>query len=199
VFILSYCFAIQGRFFQLLSRALNINVLKILLVLVLASLSVFLGMLMVYNVFYRTFPLPASDSVCVRLSQLPRQFRDWKLYVWILDCIMFIVIGYVTTVGTYLELIIDYFEDQYAGYARLDDPSGLSDEDLRTLKDRQVPSKLLGLTCGICLSDIEVRPNQLEELVLPLPQCRHLFHSNCILEWLAAKPVCPMCKADIRP
>jgi hypothetical protein len=199
VFILSYCFAIQGRFFQLLSRTLDINVLKILLILVLSSLSVFLGLLMAYSVFYTTFPLPASNSVCVRLTQLPRQFRDWKLYVWILDCIMFIGIGYVTTVATYFELIIDYFEEQYAGYAQLHDPSGLSDADLRTLKARQVPSKLLGLTCGICLSDIEVRPTQLEELVLPLSQCRHLFHSGCILEWLAAKPVCPLCKAEIRP
>ena len=42
--------------------------------------------------------------------------------------------------------------------------------------------------CCICLESLEQH-----QIGLTLP-CGHLFHENCIHEWLGRKPCCPLCK-----
>ena len=50
----------------------------------------------------------------------------------------------------------------------------------------------VGESCAICLSEYE----EGEELrVLP---CKHVFHRECIDEWLANDERCPTCKRSIR-
>eukprot|EP01138_Halocafeteria_seosinensis_P001052 gb/GECG01001076.1/.p1 GENE.gb/GECG01001076.1/~~gb/GECG01001076.1/.p1 ORF type:complete len:685 (+),score=63.49 gb/GECG01001076.1/:1-2055(+) len=45
-------------------------------------------------------------------------------------------------------------------------------------------------TCTICYVEFE---DQEELAALP---CEHVFHMDCIKEWLRRKPNCPLCKAD---
>ncbi len=47
--------------------------------------------------------------------------------------------------------------------------------------------------CGICLEDFD----QGEELLV-LP-CAHLFHEDCVGDWLSTHGTCPFCKAQIVP
>jgi hypothetical protein len=134
------------------------GVLKLLVLVGLATTSITLGVILGHTILNQFFPFNYADSTCVILTQLPPQFRHWKLYLWMLDCMGFIAAGYLATIGTYLELLADYFDRQYAGYLRLQDRgSGLTDDDLRSLKQREAPANTLGYTCGVCLCDIEVR------------------------------------------
>jgi Ring finger domain len=48
--------------------------------------------------------------------------------------------------------------------------------------------------CSICLSFIEEG-----EQVRLLPNCRHLFHQECIDVWLSTNASCPVCRGDPEP
>lgn len=49
-------------------------------------------------------------------------------------------------------------------------------------------------SCSICLNDFE----QGEETLL-FPECKHLFHSECLTRWFDGnKQICPLCKQDFR-
>lgn len=158
VLLISYFFAIQGRTFQQLVRVARSNCLKLILLVTLAFTSISLGIVLGFNIVSSVFPITYSSSDCVRSPQLPDAFRGWRLYLWIADCMCFIAIGYLATVATYLEALIDYFEARYVGYVRLEGANtGLDDDELRALKDKeQIADECKGI-CGICLSEIEVR------------------------------------------
>jgi hypothetical protein len=47
--------------------------------------------------------------------------------------------------------------------------------------------------CNICLEDLEEN-----EWVRKLTKCEHLFHTECIDKWFSEKPMCPVCKHDMR-
>ena len=46
--------------------------------------------------------------------------------------------------------------------------------------------------CSICF-EVMVR----KEKVLTLPECGHVFHSECLFEWVRRKAVCPYCRNNI--
>jgi len=48
------------------------------------------------------------------------------------------------------------------------------------------------LTCSICLGDFK------EEIVIKLPICNHLFHKECLKQWVENHKECPNCRADIK-
>jgi len=47
------------------------------------------------------------------------------------------------------------------------------------------------MSCAICLCEYESN-----DLLRQMP-CRHLFHKECVDEWLKLKRTCPLCKFDI--
>ncbi|KAJ7550141.1 hypothetical protein O6H91_07G085400 [Diphasiastrum complanatum] len=49
-------------------------------------------------------------------------------------------------------------------------------------------------SCSICLSDYKE-----EELLKLLPDCRHVFHAQCIDCWLLLHATCPMCRSSPLP
>ena len=51
-------------------------------------------------------------------------------------------------------------------------------------------------TCRICLEQISVAPNCSEEEKRQL-DCSHIFHRECIGEWLKQKHNCPLCRAHV--
>ncbi|KAL3851211.1 hypothetical protein ACJIZ3_013093 [Penstemon smallii] len=47
-------------------------------------------------------------------------------------------------------------------------------------------------SCAICLQDLKDG-----ESARLLPSCRHLFHLQCIDEWLSLQGTCPICRKDV--
>lgn len=47
--------------------------------------------------------------------------------------------------------------------------------------------------CAVCLAEYEGGDH-----VKTLPGCGHVFHSDCVDQWLTAKTSCPLCRADLR-
>ncbi|KAJ9128986.1 hypothetical protein P3X46_034257 [Hevea brasiliensis] len=50
------------------------------------------------------------------------------------------------------------------------------------------------LECVVCLSEFED-----DETLRLLPKCNHVFHPECIDEWLASHVTCPVCRAKLTP
>jgi len=48
--------------------------------------------------------------------------------------------------------------------------------------------------CSICLSDYKE-----SEVVRVMPDCTHMFHRNCIDEWLRLHATCPICRTSPLP
>ncbi|XP_028774703.1 probable E3 ubiquitin-protein ligase RHA4A [Neltuma alba] len=63
-------------------------------------------------------------------------------------------------------------------------PKVLFDEELKE-KDSQ---------CCVCLGEFEMK-----EDVLQIPQCKHVFHRDCIYHWLHSHSTCPLCRCCIIP
>ncbi|XP_057415347.1 probable E3 ubiquitin-protein ligase RHA4A [Lotus japonicus] len=63
-------------------------------------------------------------------------------------------------------------------------PRVLFDEDLRTRDS----------VCCVCLGEFE-----LKEELLQIPYCKHMFHIECIDNWLQSNSTCPLCRCSIIP
>lgn len=48
-------------------------------------------------------------------------------------------------------------------------------------------------TCIICFSELDN-----EEKVIELPDCKHIYHYNCLEPWIKKNNKCPICKGLIR-
>ncbi|KAL4196425.1 hypothetical protein AMTRI_Chr04g246150 [Amborella trichopoda] len=48
------------------------------------------------------------------------------------------------------------------------------------------------LECAVCLSEFED-----DESLRLIPNCSHVFHPECIDEWLASHVTCPLCRANL--
>jgi hypothetical protein len=48
-------------------------------------------------------------------------------------------------------------------------------------------------TCAICLGSYEVK-----ETISVLPNCEHVYHDACVVEWIKRSGKCPLCRANIR-
>jgi len=47
--------------------------------------------------------------------------------------------------------------------------------------------------CSVCLCDFEI-----DEEVIQLPNCKHIFHPPCVLRWLELHDSCPICRTPLR-
>ncbi|KAJ4975681.1 hypothetical protein NE237_000787 [Protea cynaroides] len=48
--------------------------------------------------------------------------------------------------------------------------------------------------CAVCLSSFED-----EEVVMLLPNCKHMFHAQCINMWFSSHTTCPICRCGAEP
>ncbi|XP_062208292.1 RING-H2 finger protein ATL39-like [Phragmites australis] len=48
--------------------------------------------------------------------------------------------------------------------------------------------------CAVCLSELADG-----EKVRALPSCGHVFHVECVDEWLRSRTTCPVCRAEVQP
>ncbi|KAK7277899.1 hypothetical protein RJT34_22918 [Clitoria ternatea] len=70
-------------------------------------------------------------------------------------------------------------------------------ESFPTLEYSTVKMHKIGkatLECAVCLNEFE----DTETLRL-IPKCDHVFHPECIDEWLASHTTCPVCRANLAP
>ncbi|KAL0002069.1 hypothetical protein SO802_015850 [Lithocarpus litseifolius] len=50
------------------------------------------------------------------------------------------------------------------------------------------------MECAVCLSVLEK-----EEIARLLPNCKHIFHAQCIDKWLSSHSTCPICRTEAEP
>lgn len=48
--------------------------------------------------------------------------------------------------------------------------------------------------CAVCLSVLEEQDTARE-----LPNCKHVFHVDCVDKWLTTCSTCPVCRTDVQP
>ncbi|CAH2079643.1 unnamed protein product, partial [Thlaspi arvense] len=46
------------------------------------------------------------------------------------------------------------------------------------------------IQCSICIEDL----SKSNENIIKMPQCKHMFHRNCLFEWLGRQNSCPLCR-----
>ncbi|KAJ0805487.1 putative transcription factor C2H2 family [Helianthus annuus] len=61
-----------------------------------------------------------------------------------------------------------------------------------TVKDIKIGQQVL--ECAVCLNEFLDH-----EALRLLPECSHVFHRDCIDEWLASHITCPVCRASLVP
>ncbi|XP_050271963.1 E3 ubiquitin-protein ligase BIG BROTHER-like [Quercus robur] len=93
-------------------------------------------------------------------------------------------------------LFIDYGDDDEGGIYYNESPEDAVDDDsdderlivgLKVVNIEEGSSLLLGGECAVCLEQFRVGWHA------KLP-CSHIFHRNCILQWLRMSDFCPLCR-----
>lgn len=62
-----------------------------------------------------------------------------------------------------------------------------------TINVAPVRSPLPSFECAICYSEIDIR-NRSGYMLAP---CDHLFHQDCLVQWMEVKMECPICRKDL--
>ena len=52
--------------------------------------------------------------------------------------------------------------------------------------------KIIKPTCSICLEEMELKD------AVKVKNCGHMFHKNCISEWIELRNTCPLCRSVIK-
>lgn len=69
---------------------------------------------------------------------------------------------------------------------------GMQEEDYQQLRKHGATKQEEEELCSICYYNLKEG-----EEIHRLP-CKHIFHCECIKEWLMKERVCPMCKQEIK-
>jgi len=71
---------------------------------------------------------------------------------------------------------------------------GLSIDMINSLLRRPVKEEEhLTKNCSICLEDFEIKDS---DIITELPECKHVFHHECIKKWLLLDRHCPYCRRE---
>jgi hypothetical protein len=75
------------------------------------------------------------------------------------------------------------------------------EEEFKSMTKSEMKSRLIVQhnvregCCEICLTDFNEDSPETVVVASPNPSCCHVFHQECVLEWLERKPTCPCCRA----
>jgi hypothetical protein len=67
-------------------------------------------------------------------------------------------------------------------------------ESFKSAEEKELDKAEDNKCCSICLSDYEE-----SEVVRVIPNCGHMFHMDCIDEWLRLHATCPICRTSPLP
>ena len=138
-----------------------------------------------------------TDDTCLQTNEnifLIFTLGFFKGALWIMSCAMFIGTGCIIFL-----LIRDiFFRRNFAN--QIEVSNGLTQDQIDSLpKFKYNKIDLNGSfsddkneVCAICLCDFEQ-----DELMLKLPLCNHIFHSNCVTNWISRNSFCPYCRRQI--
>lgn len=71
---------------------------------------------------------------------------------------------------------------------------GFNDHEMRILRTKyESCQEEMDELCSICFEGFTIGHD-----IIRLTPCRHVFHVNCIEDWLRIKALCPNCKGNIR-
>lgn len=79
--------------------------------------------------------------------------------------------------------------------SRSGNPTSMTTEDLTQRPPAAAPAPAPVLECSICYDDIDVR-NRQQYMLAP---CNHLFHADCLKQWMDVKLECPICRTQLPP
>ena len=77
-------------------------------------------------------------------------------------------------------------------HVRLTQEETVSPRVVNEIKKNIVDPKIMnkGTVCSICLEDFD----ETKEIVFL--DCNHIYHSDCIIEWINKDPSCPLCRSN---
>ena len=94
------------------------------------------------------------------------------------------------------------FDEDNASYEELmkldednfDKGKGFSEQQLKKLRIEPYrnPNPKNKESCSICMSELNTK-----DFIIKL-NCSHIFHKDCIKEWLARKKTCAICKVEVK-
>ncbi|XP_012443794.2 NEP1-interacting protein 1 [Gossypium raimondii] len=91
---------------------------------------------------------------------------------------------------------MNIFESTYTEISNIcdvDGAKGLSRSWIQKLPMHEIQSSpMFQSSCSICLQGLKDG-----EMARNLPRCEHMFHLNCIDEWLSRVGTCPMCRDHV--
>lgn len=107
------------------------------------------------------------------------------------------IMGMMRFQGTEMEAAEEYANLSYEELIELQDrlgyvPNGMTDREIKSIPTSQYAATEDGAFCVICQLDINDG-----ESIATLPKCSHLFHKDCIQQWLKDNRSCPACRQRI--
>ncbi|CAL0312000.1 unnamed protein product [Lupinus luteus] len=67
-----------------------------------------------------------------------------------------------------------------------------SDKDVQSLKTYKLPQQ-----CQICLEKFYGEKEDDDDVEITTMPCGHVFHSQCIIQWLQTSHMCPLCRCPL--
>ncbi|XP_057795325.1 NEP1-interacting protein-like 1 [Salvia miltiorrhiza] len=125
--------------------------------------------------------LPFPKVALIRSLINGKVFREWvspallKAYQWQMSA-------------------IDTSEREFSDIFDIHTLNGLSQDSIKELPIHNFngTTSYSNTSCSICLEDLKNG-----EVVRWLPRCKHIFHVECVDEWLMRQGSCPICRKNV--
>lgn len=77
-------------------------------------------------------------------------------------------------------------------HVRLSEENNVSPRIVEQIKNNKVDHKVIKkeTCCSICLEDFD------ENKEIVFLDCDHIYHTDCIIEWINKDPTCPLCRSN---
>ncbi|KAF5818589.1 putative transcription factor C2H2 family [Helianthus annuus] len=145
-------------------------------------------------------PLSAPLKTELKIHPTMAILFAFLLTAFLSTCLFFFYLCRYTNRQLALAATTGHSGDQRTAMALATAPRGLDPAVIATftsftystVKDIKIGQHVL--ECAVCLNEFGDH-----EVLRLLPECNHVFHRDCIDEWLASHVTCPVCRASLVP